>query len=71
MFTADYIYERIQDRPFVPLRIATSSGESYDVYHPELVVCQRAILICRQGQFQKPENVRWCIARSTIAHYGS
>jgi hypothetical protein len=38
MFTADHIYERMQDRPFKPLRIVTSSGESYDVYHPELVV---------------------------------
>jgi hypothetical protein len=55
MFTADYIYERIQDRPFVPLRIATSSGESYDVYHPELVVVSERYLFVGRASSKNPK----------------
>jgi hypothetical protein len=30
--------ERLRKQPWVPLRIVTSSGESYEVTHPELVL---------------------------------
>jgi hypothetical protein len=45
MFHPDQIQSRIQQRPFVPLRIVTSSGESYDVRHPELVMVGRRELV--------------------------
>ncbi len=38
MFHPDQIQARLQQRPFIPLRIVTSSGESYDIRHPELVM---------------------------------
>ena len=38
MFTATDIHARVKSRPFVPLRIVTSSGQSYDITHPDLVV---------------------------------
>jgi len=38
MFNANDIYARIKKQPFEPLRIITSSGEYYDIYHPDLVV---------------------------------
>jgi hypothetical protein len=38
MFTAEDIRQRIKKQPFVPLRIVTNSGESYDVPHPDLVM---------------------------------
>jgi hypothetical protein len=37
MFTASQIKARMKQAPFVPLRIVTSSGETYDVNHPEMV----------------------------------
>jgi len=37
MFTPNQLKERIKKQPFVPLRIVTSSGESYTVTHPELL----------------------------------
>ena len=37
MFTAEMIKARLKQAPFVPLRIVTSSGQSFDVYHPELL----------------------------------
>jgi hypothetical protein len=38
MLTAADICDRVRSRPFCPLRIVTSSGEAYDVYHPDLIM---------------------------------
>lgn len=37
MFTSDDILARMRKQPFVPVRVVTSSGESYEVYHPDMV----------------------------------
>lgn len=37
MFTAEVVLARVRKQPFEPIRFVTSSGESYDVYHPEMV----------------------------------
>jgi hypothetical protein len=51
MFTADAIHQRIKQQPFVPLRIVTSSGERYEVHHPDLVmVGERDIQIGTAGK---------------------
>lgn len=41
MFTAEDIRDRVRKQPFVPLRITTSSGESFEVYHPEMMLVGR------------------------------
>ena len=38
MFHPEIIKSRLRRRPFVPLRIMTSSGQAYDIRHPELVI---------------------------------
>lgn len=38
MLTANDIDARVRQRPFQPLRIVTSSGETYDVLHPDLIL---------------------------------
>ncbi len=38
MFTSKDIKRRIKRQPFVPIRIVTSSGEKYDVMHPDLIM---------------------------------
>ncbi len=38
MFTAEAFYARTHSQPFIPFRVVTSSGQSYDVAHPELVI---------------------------------
>lgn len=38
MFTGTAIRKRLKEQPFVPVRIVTSSGESYEVHHPDLVL---------------------------------
>lgn len=41
MLTADDIHDRVRLRPFRSFRLVTSSGESYDVYHPDLIMVGR------------------------------
>jgi hypothetical protein len=38
MFTPEAFLARVHAEPFVPFRVVTSSGEAYDVGHPELVL---------------------------------
>jgi hypothetical protein len=37
MFTSEMLKARVKQQPFAPLRIVTSSGESYTVTHPDLL----------------------------------
>jgi hypothetical protein len=45
MFTAEDVKTRLKQQPFVPVRIITSGGERYDVYHPDLVMVGRRYLV--------------------------
>lgn len=38
MFTPDNVIDRLKQQPFRPFRIVTSSGETYNVQHPDLLV---------------------------------
>ena len=38
MLTGNDVRERLQQRPFVPFRVIMSSGQFYDIIHPELVL---------------------------------
>lgn len=38
MFTSNEIKARVKQQPFVPLRIVMSSGQMYDVSHPDLII---------------------------------
>jgi hypothetical protein len=45
MFTAEDIRQRVKEQqPFVPVRIVTSSGQSYDVTHPDLIMVGKRFL---------------------------
>jgi hypothetical protein len=41
MFSAEDILARLRNRPFIPIRIVTTTGESYDIPHPELALVTR------------------------------
>jgi hypothetical protein len=51
MFAPETIQARLRQKPFVPIRFVTSSGESYEVHHPDLVlVGQRDLIIGRASK---------------------
>ena len=56
MFSADDIQSRVTDRPFVPLRIVTSGGQCYDVYHPDLIMIGRRSLIVGTASSENPRQ---------------
>jgi len=37
MYTPNQIKERLRQQPFVPLRFVASSGDKYEVRHPDMV----------------------------------
>lgn len=43
--TLESIYEWLQKRPFQPIRVSSSSGESYEVRHPEMAWLTRTELL--------------------------
>lgn len=54
MFTAEDVHKRIKETPFTPVRIVTSSGERYDLYHPDLVVVGKRQLFVGTASEKNP-----------------
>ncbi len=57
MFTSDDILKRLKETPFIPVRIVTSSGESYDVTHPDLVWVAKRYLIIGKPSNERPGHI--------------
>lgn len=45
MCTAEDIQARVRGRPFIPVRIVTTTGETYDIHHPDLVMTGRRFIM--------------------------
>lgn len=56
MFTAEDIETRIHQRPFVPVRIVTSAGQMFDIYHPDLIMIGRRALILGTASTENPKH---------------
>ena len=56
MFNADEIQQRVLQQPFVPLRILTGGGESYDVHHPDLIMIGRRSLTIGTASNRNPRQ---------------
>jgi hypothetical protein len=67
MFRIEEIQGRLRERPFVPLRIVTSSGESYDVAHPDLVLVGERSLILGTASNSNP-TIFSAASRVAIMH---
>src|SRR5271170_7994673 len=67
MFTADDIQARIRERPFIPVRLVTSSGQSYDITHPDLVLVSRRFLIIGTASNENPTQIETA-SRVAILH---
>lgn len=67
MFTAHDIMARARIRPFVPFRIVMSSGERYDVTHPDLILVGRRDLTVGMPAPDEPTMYDQ-VARVAIMH---
>ena len=67
MFTADDVQARIRERPFVPVRVVTSSGQTYDITHPDLVLIGRRALVIGTASNENPTQFE-AASRVAILH---
>lgn len=67
MFSPDDIQARVRQRPFVPLRIVTSSGQTLDVYHPDLIMVGRGFLIVGTASSDHPSQFEQ-VTRVAVMH---
>ena len=67
MFTADDIQARLHERPFVPVRVVTSSGQAYDVTHPDLIWVGRRSLFIGVASNENPTQFETA-SRVAIMH---
>ncbi len=67
MFTADDIAKRVRIQPFVPLRIVTSTGQTYDVHHPDGLFLTRRDVEVGLGNTDNP-HVFEEVTRVAILH---
>ena len=44
IFSAEDVQSRLRSQPFVPMRIVTTTGQIYDILHPDLVLVTRRFL---------------------------
>jgi hypothetical protein len=56
IFTPDDVQTRLREQPFTPLRIVTTTGQTYDVHHPDLVLVARRFLIVGTPSSENPSQ---------------
>ena len=54
MFTAEDVQMRIKKQPFTPVRIITSSGEHYDLHHPDLAMVGKRLVVVGAASTDNP-----------------
>ena len=55
MFTTEIIQKpESKERPFIPLRIVTSSGQAYDITHPDLILIGKRDLMVGTASNDNP-----------------
>ena len=54
MFRPDDIQKRLRQSPFVPVRIIISSGQTFDVHHPDLVLVGTRDMIIGMASSKNP-----------------
>jgi hypothetical protein len=58
--TADAVFGRLRRRPFVPFRLILSSGTTYDVLHPEMMIVSKSgitLALYDKGRPESPDDI--------------
>jgi hypothetical protein len=60
--SAANLKERLSRRPFDPFRVVLSSGDTYEVRHPEMALLLRngIYIAVPEAAEDLPENAVWC-----------
>jgi hypothetical protein len=67
MFSENDILARIRERPFKPVRFVTTTGQTYDVYHPDLIMVGRREVIIGTASAENPATFEM-VTRISLLH---
>jgi hypothetical protein len=67
MFRAADIQARLRQQPFVPVRITTTSGQEFDIFHPDLVLVGTSDLTIGFASTEDP-SIYSRVTRVAILH---
>jgi hypothetical protein len=67
MFSADDVQSRLRQQPFVPVRFVTTTGQLYDVYHPDLVMVGRRFVMVGTPSTENPTQADQ-VTRIALVH---
>jgi hypothetical protein len=67
IFTPDDIQARLREQPFTPIRIITTTGQAYDIFHPDLVLVARRFLIVGTPSTENPAQADQ-VTRVALVH---
>lgn len=67
MFTPGDMRSRLREMPFRPVRVVTTTGDGYDVFHPDLVLVGRRFLIVGTPASDLP-NIADSVTRIELVH---
>jgi hypothetical protein len=67
IFTPDDVQSRLRTQPFSPMRIVTTTGQTYDVYHPYLVIVGRRFLVVGLPSSENPTHADQ-VTRIALVH---
>jgi hypothetical protein len=67
IFTPDDVQARLRERPFTPVRIVTTTGQTFDVHHPDLVLVARGFLIVGLPSSENPSQADQ-VTRVALVH---
>jgi hypothetical protein len=67
LFTPDQVKARLREQPFVPVQIVTTTGQTYDIYHPDLVLVTLEYLMVGRPSANNPAFAD-LVTRVALAH---
>jgi hypothetical protein len=67
IFTPTDVKARLHEQPFVPMRIVTTTGQTYDIHHPELVMVAQHFLFVGLPSSDNP-SIAEQVTRIALVH---
>ena len=68
IFTPHSVKARLREQPFKPVQIVTTSGQTYDIHHPDLVLVTEESLMVGLPSAKYPHIGSGLVTRVALAH---
>ena len=68
IFTPESVQARLREQPFKPVQIVTTTGQTYDIRHPDLVLVTLESLMVGMPSANNPGIADPLVTRVALAH---